>query len=214
MKKNLRAIAHNLFVIFTCLITSCDYKKDSFSPHVIPLERAVGNYHVLNLSDYATCIRYITLETSDLFIIAEIKQIIYEDEKVVISDNYDNCYLFDNDGNFLCKIGSTGRGPNEYLFINHVMMHDHLIYIDDRRNLLIYDTNGRMVENINLYTPEIPVGYQIRNVLPLTRDVFVVDVVTMNNEYYPKAILFESYQSNAKPIKEYPSHIKLDKVIP
>jgi len=61
-------------------------------------------------------IKYIPLETSDLSLIAEIKKIIYEDEKIIIDDNDNNCYLFDDNGNIICKIGSMGRGPNEYLF--------------------------------------------------------------------------------------------------
>ena len=213
MKRNY-LIACSLLTIFTYITFSCGHKKDSFSPNVIPLESAVGNYHLLNLSEYATEIRYIPLETSDLSLIAEIKQIICEDEKIVISDNNDNCYLFDNNGKFCCKIGSAGRGPNEYLFANHVTMRDHLIFIDDRYKIIIYDTNGRMVENIHLRSPEMPAEYHIHNVLPLNRDTFVVDVVTINNEYYPKAVLVESNQSSVKPVKEYLSYVQLNKVIP
>ena len=213
MRKNISLVACGVLILFTYFTTSCSHTKDPFSPNVIPLESTVGNYHLLNLSDYVTEIRYIPLETTESNLMGEIKQIVYEDEKIVVSDKHNSCYLFDNDGNLFCKVGSEGRGPNEYLIINHLMICDGFIFLNDRSKVIIYDTSGRLVENINLRSPEMPTEYYIRNVLPLKKDTFVMDVVTYNNEYCPAAVLFASHLSNAKPIKEYPSNVKLNKVI-
>ena len=218
MKKSIPDIVRNTIVTFTYLIVviylaiSCGHKKENLSPHIIPLESAVGDYHILNLSDYATDIRYVPIETQESSLIGGMRQIVYENEQIIISDDINNCYLFDNNGKFIRKIGSAGRGPNEYLYIPRVYVHNNLIFLNDRSKLIIYDTNGFLIDNINLWSSDLSRSYIVRNVLPLSRDTFVMDVVTLDNEYYPKAILFESYQLNAKPIKEYPSSVKLDKV--
>ena len=219
MRKNIGDITRGITTVFAYLIAviyltaSCGHNKESFSSHIIPLESAVGDYHILNLSDYATDIRYVPFETQESSLIGGIRQIIYENKQIVVSDDNNSCYLFNSDGEFVCKVGSTGRGPDEYLYLSQVYMHNNLIFLTDRFKQLIYDTNGLLIDNINLRPSDLPRAYNIRNVLPLSRDAFVMDVVTMNNEYYPKAILFESYQSNAKPIKEYQSPIKLDKAV-
>ena len=198
--------------MITCSIISCDPQKEPSSYHIIPVESSVGDYHILNLSDYATNIRYIPLETDDSILMGEIEEMIsYEHEKIVISDAYHHCFLFDHNGTFCHQIGSKGRGPNEYLLVVRMSMHNDLIFITDRYKLLIYDINGVAVDDIGLRSSDFPREYQIRHILPLKKDLFVIDVVTWDNEYYPKAVLCESHQSHAKLIKEYPSYIKLDK---
>ena len=205
-----------LLLILISLISSCDNKKDNQSINVIPLEKTVGNYKTLNLSDYATDIKYIPLETNDLNLISDINRIIYENGKILIlecSSGKDNCYLFDNNGMFCCKIGHWGQGPEDYQQISDVSIHDNYIYLFDWNKILIYDSNGHLVEIINLQLDEIPLAYRessLRRILPLKKDAFVVTVVTMRG-YYPTAFLFEFFQSNIKQIKEYPSYMALDK---
>ena len=88
-------------ILFACLIVSCGNKKDAIPLNVISLEQVVGNYNILNLSDYAKEIRYIPLETNDSVLIGEIRHISYENEKILIGDHTHNCYLYDKSGNFL-----------------------------------------------------------------------------------------------------------------
>jgi len=212
MSKYIRLLERILLIFFAYLTVSCNQKKEYLSPQTIPVRNAVGDYHMLNISNYATDIRYIPLETDSLSLVAEIKQIIFEDERILVSDQQNNCYLFYKDGKFDRRIGELGRGPNEYIRLYQVFMQDGLIFINDLQKMLIYDPNGLLVDNINLRSPELREEYMVYNVLPLEKDIFVMDVVTYNNGYYPKAVLFGSNQSTAKPVKEYPSYIKLNKV--
>ena len=137
MKKNKSVIVCNLLIIFTCLTVSCGHNNDSFSHNVIPIASTAGSYHLLNLSEYASDVRYIPLETSESSLIAEIQQIVYEDKKMVISDNNYNCYLFDNNGTLQRRVGSIGRGPGEYQFITYIMVHSHLIFLHDRFKMIV-----------------------------------------------------------------------------
>lgn len=213
MKEHISNLAYGLLVFFTCITLSCGHKKEPFSSNVIPVASAVGSYHLLNLSQYALDIKYIPLETEESSLIAGIQQIVYEDEKIVISDDYSNGYLFDNNGAFQCRVGSIGRGPGEYRYISDILIYDHLIFLNDSRQMIIFNANGRLVESILLRSPELPAEYLIRNVLPLKKDTYVMDVVTMRNQHYPKAILLESHNSTLRPIKEYPSYVQLNKNI-
>ena len=77
----------SIWLIFIIMVTSCSNKKDAFTPNVIPVESEVGNYSILNLSDYVTDIQYIPLETNDESLVANIQQIIYENGKILLLDN-------------------------------------------------------------------------------------------------------------------------------
>ena len=209
MIKKKKIFAGCFWVCFTCLVFSCDNRKEAHPLHVIPVASAVGDYNILNLSEYATEIRYIPLETNDLALFGEIRFINYEDDKIFISDWKGGCHLFDNNGKFLCKIGQRGQGPDDYLYIFQSFMHDNLIYLNSINKLLIYNANGRLVENIKLNPiEELPTEYYGGYILPLNKDTFVMDANTSTNVYYPKAILFEKYQSKAKMIKLYKNDFK------
>jgi len=217
MRKNTNTVASGFLLLVILLIGSCSRKKEAFPLHVIPLESTVGNYEILNLSDFATEIKYIPLETIDESLISPDKiETIYENGKILIFDipsiGKENCYLFDNTGKFCCKIGHQGQGPDDYLHIDNVSMHDNLIFIMTWHKILVYDTAGRLVENINLKSDNIPEEYRvssIREIILLRKDVFVANVASSRD--YPTAFLFETVQSVVKTVKEYPASVKLDR---
>jgi len=216
MEKNTRIVLKALWILFIYLSVSCCNKKDSLPLNVIPLASEVGNYNILNLSDYVSEIKYIQLETNDSVLIGAIPRICYENEKILIKDRTNNCYLFDNNGNFCRKIGQSGQGPNDYLYITQFFITDDLIFLKDRLKILIYDFDGYLVEKISWRPTDFPAEYISHGdfyIVPLKKETFVMDVVTFSG-YYPKAILFETNQSGVKIIKEYPNFITLDKVLP
>lgn len=62
-------------------------------------------------------IRYIPLETSDSSIISSIGKVIFFNNLFYISDFWDSkaLFIFSDEGKFVKKINSFGRGPGEYL---------------------------------------------------------------------------------------------------
>ena len=160
---------------------------------------------MLNLSDYATEIKYIPLETNDAVLISPINlQIIYENDYLLIQNvtgtSKQHCYLFDNTGKFCGQIGKLGQGPDDYLTIDNVALFENYIYVITWHKILKYDTNGNLIENFNLKSDEIPEIYKqsaMRKIVPLKKDVYVVNVVT-GKVNYPTAFLLEAYQSSVK----------------
>lgn len=202
-------------ILFLCLIVSCNNKKDVLPFNVIQVANAVGTYSMLNLSDYAIEIKYIPLETTNLTLIGALPRICFANNYILVWESAGQCYLFDSSGKFCRKIGKYGEGPYEYFFLSQVFIHEDFIYVSDSEKILIYDMNGYPVERINLWTNDIPDKYRGTggaNMFLLKKDTFVTNVISLQ-DYYPKAILFESHPSGAKEIKEYPNFVTLDKQV-
>jgi len=93
-------------------------------------------------------IKLIPLETNDKNLIAKITDIRFGDEFFLIQD-YANLLKFKDDGRFETKIGTKGRGPNEFTVI-----HDFDIDKKSRRifivsgwqgKFFVYNENGRFI---------------------------------------------------------------------
>jgi len=215
--KCVRKYITGILIFFSYIAVTCDYKENTSALNVIDVEKTVGKYNILNLSDYIEGINYITLETNKSSLISVIRQIIYENEKILVLDQIpgtytSNCYLFDSNGKFYRKIGQLGQGPGDYNFIFNVSIQEKCIYLTDRHKILTYDLNGNQIDIIHLLPNEIPLEYiNLRSVIPLKKDTFVMNVTSVSGNY-PKAILLNTYKSHAKIIKEYPQYIKLNKI--
>lgn len=215
MGKSTNRIVTGLVILCIFLTGSCD-KNNVIPLNVIPVASTVGNYSMLNLSDYATEIKYIPLETNDSGLISAVGQIIYENNKLLIASfdmGVGNYYLFDNTGKFCCKIGQRGQGPDDYIRMNNVFIYDNHVFLMERNKILIYDTTGYLVERIRIGSDAIPVEYageSFRWMLPLNKYSFVMNLASFYG-HYPQAILFERNQSDLKIIKEYPNNVILDK---
>lgn len=194
------------------LFLSCNKKKENFVGTVIPLKDAVGTYDVLHLSDYVTNIRYVPLETSDTVLISKIRNIAYENEKIVILLDLPQheCFVFDRDGRFECEISSKGQGPEEYNYAHQIFLNDRLIYLRTTPPLLmVYTMDGTFVKKIS--RPEMfDANYVVRDIQLLKEDVFVMDVVSYGN-IYPKALVFEEDDSLTYIVKEFSNPIKIEK---
>lgn len=72
-------------IIFIFLIFySCQKKQVIRDKTIIPVAEAVGTGEILNLSDYARSIEYISLETNDTVLIGDIQELIYERGHIVL----------------------------------------------------------------------------------------------------------------------------------
>jgi len=80
---------NGLLILFTFLIVSCSNKKDTLPHNIIPVASTVGNYKKLNLSEYATDIKYIPLETNDSVLVSDIIRIVYENGKILLIRSHD-----------------------------------------------------------------------------------------------------------------------------
>ena len=93
------------FFLLYILIGSCTKTNLSTDLSVIPVESMVGKYEILNISDYASSISYIPLETNDDVLIKNISEIIYEQEQFIVNDLIQSCMVFNKDGRYLHNLG-------------------------------------------------------------------------------------------------------------
>jgi len=101
---------------------------------------------VINLSQFASNIHYIPIETNSSTYVS------YIDDCTIIGDymllkNLKQCFLYTRQGKFIRQIGKEGRGPGEYQFVNIVAFDsDTNIYMQSLRDLLEYRIDGTPIK--------------------------------------------------------------------
>lgn len=116
----------------------------------IPLYKNLS-YRECNVSDYASSIRYVPLETKDECLLNEELQVIVSSQYIFIHDFLaDKVYRFDaNNGKFLNTIGKRGQGPGEYQKLFGIYVDDvyRKCYLMDSyaNKIYIYDYDGKYV---------------------------------------------------------------------
>ncbi len=75
----------------------------------------------VSLSDIGTAFQYISLETSPGCLIGKIHQLEFDGEHIVVADA-ERILLFDKTGRFIRQIGSSGKGPGQYVKISDIAL--------------------------------------------------------------------------------------------
>lgn len=88
-----------------------------------------------HLDEWLEADRYVRLPTEPL--IAEIRDIHVEDDKIFVHDKMHRLLCYDMDGEFLWKIDALGPGPGEYAGISHFAVNP------DEKEVLLYDNLGQ-----------------------------------------------------------------------
>jgi len=185
MKTN-NSLKWTIGLILLSSFASCKEAKHGNSGTVIPVKSEVGKYSILNLSDWVSEITYVPLETKDAELITGIREIIYENEKIILFDHQwtetsdAKCLLFSKNGDYIKKLGRKGKGPNDYFRIDQIFTDDDYIYVKESPNFLMrYDFDGNLVRKISA-----PQGIKEKNqflnltcLQSLKKDIFVMDII-------------------------------------
>ncbi len=124
-----------------CII-SCSGSKTEKDLTKIDIVGNLGNSRVIPLSEIATDISYIPLETTDSSLIGNIRLVLYENGCIYIVHS-GIISLFDENGKFIRNIDRRGRGPEEYTNMSVMQM----LKIDpDNGNLIINSADGKFYE--------------------------------------------------------------------
>lgn len=106
----------------------------------------------LYLSDLASEVKYIKLETKPECMISDIDKVLTDKGNVFVSTYSQGTdrrlYLFSDDGKFVRQFGKQGRGPGEYSSITDFTIDktNKIIYfIDSMGTLFVYEYNGKLV---------------------------------------------------------------------
>jgi len=96
-------------------------------------------------------IGYIKLSNSPNSIIGEINKIVFKDDFIYILDRYKTKALkkFTKTGDFICQIGNTGDGPNDYIEPTDFSITENEIIIYDqfKHRMIFYNFNGTYIRS-------------------------------------------------------------------
>lgn len=112
-------------------------------------------------------IEIIQLETKEESLIQRIGKIIEYKSKIYILDRHQKTiFLFDSSGNFISKINTIGRAPDEYILLEDITINkfsETLECLDPMGKILSYDLNGKYLSSI--YLPHPPMAYHVLTIL-------------------------------------------------
>jgi len=98
-----------------------------------------------NISEFASSISYIKLETNVNCLVSSISDFtVYDDRFYFIDYHQELVYCFNNEGKFVFKIDKKGKGPGEFINISSFAIDK------ENRQLLIYDRSKMEVLYYNL----------------------------------------------------------------
>lgn len=139
-------------VITTFFAVSCTTENSRSGKGNIDVESAVGKGRIVNLSEVATDIRYIPLETTAESVIGNVWNVKYSNGKIYISDNKYAISIFKDDGIFIKKFSRVGRGPEEYVDFSTFQVNDAdggIEILERSGRIIRYDSDGNFIEVID-----------------------------------------------------------------
>lgn len=109
----------------------------------------------VNLSDIASDVKYIPLETGNSYLISRNSQYYFSDSLIFVN-NSDHILVFDYDGNIIRQIGTPGRGPGEIDLITFVSIieKEQIIIVQTNwsRKLMYFSFDGKFIRSFALPT--------------------------------------------------------------
>lgn len=167
-----------LILILSLSVIAVSVFSQNKKPITLNLAKAINQSpKTVMLSEIASDIRYIPLETRDNCLIGGELSIGISGNDIIAADHQTRSfYRFDTSGKFLNKIGNQGQGPGEYS-VGLFYMTDPIakqIYIQDFGNLFCYDFNGKFIRKIT--APNLNMGVSEM----LNRDY----IIYSNNLYF------------------------------
>lgn len=152
-------VIHAAYILFfLVLLPGCNKNTESQEDRILslnPKEAAPS----LPLSTFVDSIAYIPLETSDESIMVRVSDIIIRDTFIYAVDIEQKIvFIFDKTGKFVTKLDRRGEGPDEYMWMQHVM-------VDDEENAItVFDYRGANSRTIS---------YDVHTLEPIDKQPFL-----------------------------------------
>jgi hypothetical protein len=147
----LRFLLINLFLIGYAQCKSPVTKKDntdSTQHQLITFDlKNLPDLSKIRLSEIgATDIEYIPLETTTQNAISQVNNVIFSNSYFLIY-GYSSVNMFRYDGSFVTKVGTVGRGPNEFTLAHDIDINpeNESIFIACGNKFLVFDKNGKFI---------------------------------------------------------------------
>lgn len=145
--------------IATILISCNNVTKESSEKKEtierINLKEALNREKKVNLSEIATKVEYIQLESNNVSLLNRIKNINkdiqFSKKNIAIKDASNNLILFNYSGKFVSKIGNIGKGPQEYPSIQEFTIlkngNEIALHTAQLQKVLVYNNKGAFVNS-------------------------------------------------------------------
>jgi hypothetical protein len=155
-----------IFTLIVLLIFSCKNKSktdntisedDSTKFFEINLEKGFSNKQTIPLSQIASDVEYIVLETREDCMVRPVVRYYFTDSLIFIR-NFDHILKFSRNGKFIQRIGTSGRGPGEIDLIRNLsFLPDKktlVVQKNYQRELLFFSFTGELIKTLD-YEPHI-----------------------------------------------------------
>lgn len=139
-----------VLIVFSSLLCFSCKTNPKESIEIIDLTEGLRKNSTINLSQIATDIEYISLETKKESLIGSIEQVKFYSNYILILDAKQNVIqIFDRKGNYLRRIDYRGKGPGEYISLKdfEICQKDTSIIIFDNEGdkLIKYNFKGEFI---------------------------------------------------------------------
>lgn len=138
------------FRLFLAILTASFLFVNNAECQLVELDlKKLPEKRTLKLSEIGvTDVQYIPLETSKESVIERISEIIFGKDFFLVQ-NYSDIKMFRYDGSFVTKIGTIGRGPNEFTVAHDVDINPKTgsIYVADgwQHKFLVFNKSGKVL---------------------------------------------------------------------
>ncbi|TKG94928.1 6-bladed beta-propeller [Puteibacter caeruleilacunae] len=134
-------------IIFSCCTIKVKQKEERSEIYTIDVEAAVENKVDVPISEIATEVSYVSLETNKNSLIGKIQNVEITRSYIFVCERK-GLYQFTHEGKFIKQIGRVGRGPSEYSSIIHFAVNEdaNTIIVQSDNAFIWYDINGRHVK--------------------------------------------------------------------
>ncbi len=149
-----------VLLIFSCKNNSGTgniSEDDSDKFFEIDLEKAFGNKKTIPLSQIASDVEYLVLESGEECMVRPVVRYYFTDSLIFIR-NLDHILKFSRNGKFIQRIGASGRGPGEIDLIRNLsLLPDKktlVVQKNYQRELLFFSFKGELIKSLD-YEPQI-----------------------------------------------------------
>lgn len=140
-----------LVYLMACILISCKQQSTTQSKEVV-----IPVFSEKNLPIDFKAINVVTIETEPTRLLGYRLIIKCFDDEIYIADqeNHQCVFRYDGKGNFLSKIGSPGKGPDEYLSLVDFTVHGDTVEIlshqESKAVIIAYDKQGNHQYNLTI----------------------------------------------------------------
>ncbi|PKP06921.1 MAG: hypothetical protein CVU10_05020 [Bacteroidetes bacterium HGW-Bacteroidetes-5] len=207
----MRKYLSRVLTIVICIsLTSCISEKISNELEVISFEGIRDGAGFVNLSEVASSVKYIPLETNDYSLLDNAPRPVMESGNFYIFSGKESCYkAFSGDGKFIGRIGRKGRATGEYVHLQPFSLSFNFKngnpLLHSYNKIIEYDNDGKLVKEV--LAPDTLKSYTSLKTMKLGKNYLALYGNLSKNRYK-----FFYFDSQGRIIDEYPKSYELSPV--